>query len=147
MSEISKAKKDLRLMIILFKTYQTLVEYIKDDVKDSNFDLNEFSVLEVIYHYKKITINEIKEKVLVAHSSLTYILDKLEKKDLIKRTKDLDDKRVTHVSLTAQGEKVSNKIFPRHYKTLTESFSVLSDIEKEVAGNILKKLSLSIGDK
>lgn len=147
MSEIKKAKKDLRLMIILFKSYQTLVEYIKDDLKDINFDLNEFSVFEVIYHYKCITINEIKDKVLVASSSLSYILDKLERKGLIERTKDEDDKRVTHVCLTTKGTEVSLNIFPRHYEELTKAFDVLTDEEKEVAGNILKKLSLSIGEK
>lgn len=146
MSDILKAKKDLRLMIILFKSYQTITKYVKNDIKDTGFPLNEFSVLEVIYHYKKITINEIKEKVLVTNSSLTYILDKLENKGLIKRVKDENDRRVTHVSLTELGELESTKIFPSHYERLIEEFNVLTVEEKEQAANILKKLSLSIGE-
>lgn len=146
MVENDKAKEELKLMIILFKTYQTLTNFIKEDISGNGFNLNEFAVLEVIYHKGSVSVSEIFEKVLVANSSLTYILDKLVKKSLIQRNQDLEDKRVTHISLTDHGEVVAKNIFPQHYKNLTEVFNVLSAEEKLTASNILKKLSLSAGD-
>lgn len=143
--ETTQAKKDLKMMIVLFKTYQTLTEFIKEDIKDTTFNLNEFAVLEVVYHQKEVTVNDIFSKVLVANSSLSYILDKLVKKGLVSRRQCTDDRRVTYISLTKNGKEVANKIFPPHYDNLKKQFAVLSDDEKQQAINILKKLSFSIG--
>lgn len=140
-----KAKEELKLMIILFKTYQTLTNFIKADISNSDFNLNEFAVLEVIYHKGSISVNEISQKVLVANSSLTYILDKLVKKSLIQRTQDNKDKRVTYISLTNKGEKLAKDIFPPHYEHLMEVFNVLSAEEKLTASRILKKIKFECG--
>lgn len=141
-----QAKKDLKLMIVLFKSYQTLANYIKEDIKNTDFNLNEFSVLEVVYHHKEITVNDIHSKVLVANSSLSYILDKLVKKELIERRQCTDDKRVTYISLTDKGQKVSETIFPPHYDRLKTIFANLTDAEKEQTIQTLKKLSISVGN-
>lgn len=133
-------KKDLKSMIILFKTHNTLIEYIKKDIENTSFDLNEFAVFEVIYHNKKLTVQDIKDKVLVANSSLTYILDKLENKELIKRTKSDIDLRVTFISLTNKGEKEALNIFPKHYENLKEIFNILTQEEQEQLNNLLKKI-------
>lgn len=133
-------KITLKPMITLFKAHKELMSFIKNDIKDTSFDINEFGVLEVIYHKKEITISNIKNKILLANSSLSYILDKLEKRDLIKRVKDGNDKRITYVSLTNKGNLISEKIFPEHYNNLKELFSVLSVEEKEILSNILKKI-------
>lgn len=134
-------RKDLKSMIILFKTYQSLVEFTKQDIQTSGFDLNEFSVFEVIYHYKEITVQDIKDKILVANSSLTYILDKLQKKDLINRKKCTNDGRVTYISLTDKGLSKALEIFPKHYGHLKEIFNVLAVEEQEQLNILLKKVS------
>ena len=141
---LNEDRVDLKLMIVLFKAHQSLVEFIKDDIKDCNLDLNEFSVLEVIYHKKELTVQEINEKVLVASSSLSYILQKLEKRNLIQRKKCQRDKRVSYISLTDDGYSFSNDLFPKHYDNLKEMFKVLSSEEKESAKEILKKLGYFI---
>ena len=133
-------KIKLKPMITLFKAHKSFLEYIKNDIKDYSFDLNEFAVLEVIYHKKKISVSSIKEKILLANSSLSYILDKLEKRKLIKRVKDIYDKRVYYISLTNEGNIFCNKIFPKHYHNLKEVMNVLTNEEKIKLSNLLKKL-------
>lgn len=140
--QLKENRKDLKAMIVMFKAYQSLIEVIKNDIKDTGFDFNEFTVLEVVYHKKKLTVTEIKEKVLVANSSLSYILDKLENKNLITRTKNKEDKRITYIELTDEGLKVSEEIFPMHYNVLKEVFSVLTNEEKDVMIKTLKKVGL-----
>ena len=133
-------RKALKSMIILFKTYQSLVEYIKKDIDQSGFDINEFSVFEVIYHYDNITVQAIKNKVLVASSSLSYILDKLQKKQLINRIRSDQDQRIINVSLTKQGLTKALDIFPRHYDKMKEIFNVLTLEEQSALNEMLKKI-------
>lgn len=133
-------KQKLKPMITLFKAHQQLVKFIKIDISDTNLDLNEFAVLEVVYHYNKITVNEIHNKLLVAASSLSYILNKLKQKNLIIKEQSKADKRVYYVSLTNNGNKLANNIFKKHYSNLEELFNVLTTTEKDTLSNLLKKI-------
>lgn len=135
-------RKDLKGMITLFKAYNSLTEFIKEDIKNTSFDINEFGVFEIIYHKKKLSINEIKDKVLIANSSLSYILDKLENKDLINKEKCETDKRVTYISLSNKGLKKAEEIFPVHYDNLKQVFNTLTKEEEEMLITINKKIGL-----
>lgn len=132
--------KELKPLIVFFKTYNEIIKYIKKNISKHNLDLNEFSVLEVIYHYQEITIQDINSKVLVAPSSLTYILNKLLDKKIIKRSKCKKDNRVTYISLTEEGRAYSDEIFNDHYDSMKNSFNILSKDDKEKLTNILKTL-------
>lgn len=140
---LKQNRKELKPMIVMFKAYHSLIEVIKEDIKDTGFDFNEFTVLEVVYHKKRLTVADIKDKVLVVSSSLTYILDKLTKKNLIRRVKCTDDRRVTYVELTEEGLKRSKEVFPKHYDNLKEIFKVLTEDEKTNMTDILKKVGFS----
>lgn len=141
---------DLKAMIVFFKAYKEVVEAVKEDVKKYDFDINEFSVLEVIYHKKCLSVQEIKDKILVANSSLTYILDKLEKKELILRIKDEKDKRVYYVELSEKGKKISNKIFSEHYEVMKKYFCIFTEEERDNFIYLMKKLGYNakeLGEK
>lgn len=141
MENLLKNKEDLKPVIAIFKTYQSLINFIKEDIKKYNIPLNEFAVFEVIYHYKKIQIQAIKDKILVNNSSLTYILDKLENKKLIRRIKDNNDLRITYVNITKLGEDEALKIFNPHYESLKKLLNILDDEEKNNLIKSLKKIS------
>ncbi|MDY0277122.1 MAG: MarR family transcriptional regulator [Acholeplasma sp.] len=144
--QLKDDKKALKPMIIMFNAYKAIIKIVLEDIKNYDFDLNEFSVFEVVYHKERITVQDIKNKMLVANSSLTYILDKLEKKRLIKRKQCFSDKRVYYVSLTDEGLLKANDIFPKHYKKMNEVFKCLTDEEKIMLGELLKKVGKNAND-
>jgi DNA-binding MarR family transcriptional regulator len=45
-------------------------------------------------------------------ASMSRMLDRLEEKDLLRRERSADDRRVVHLHLTAKGKKIANKIWP-----------------------------------
>lgn len=139
---LEEDRRNLKPMIALFKSHQSLSRIIKEDIKKYDFDLNEFAVIEVIYHYNCLRVSEINEKVLVNSSSLTYILDKLVNKGLIQRVKDQDDKRVIIIEITNEGKKLGDEIFPKHYQMLNNIFDVITDDERVILTNLLKKIGL-----
>ena len=44
--------------------------------------------------------------------SMTRMLDRLEEKELLRRERSEDDRRVVHLHLTAKGRKIASKIWP-----------------------------------
>jgi DNA-binding MarR family transcriptional regulator len=63
-------------------------------------NITEFSVLELLLHKGPQTIQKIKEKILIASSSTTYVIDQLHKKGYVTRTPSEKDRRITYVELT-----------------------------------------------
>lgn len=127
-------------MTILFRTQQSVLAYSMEDIKTYDLNFTEFSVLEVLYKKGTLSVQSICNVVLIANSSMTYVLDKLEKRGLIKRYKDKIDKRIILVKLTVEGRKITDNIIPKHYEYMRNLFEVLDVKENETLQTLLKKV-------
>ena len=72
---------------------------------------------------------------------MTYVIDKLEQKELLKRNACPDDRRVIHVILTEDGIHLMQKIMPNHRDLVNYMFGSLTDNESETMLKLLKKVS------
>lgn len=61
-------------------------------------------LLRYIYRQKRCTPTELAAAFSVQKSAITAIINRLVEKNLIKRTQDVDDRRVVYLTLTDQGE-------------------------------------------
>src|SRR5215475_9139485 len=48
----------------------------------------------------------------VGFASMSRMLDRLEEKELLRRERSANDRRVVHLHLTPKGKKIANKIWP-----------------------------------
>lgn len=130
----------LKLFIILSRAYRSVSEQVEEDVKGYGLNLTEFAVLELLYHKGDQPIQHIGKKVLLSSGSITYVVDKLEKKKLIVRKPCLKDRRVTWAQITDEGKVFMEEIFPKHQEAIENILSGIDDGEKEVLMKLLKKL-------
>lgn len=65
--------------------------------------LEQFSLVRMIYLHGPIRASELADQLLVHKSAITVKVDKLEKKGLIERHRDQEDRRSVFLSLTEQG--------------------------------------------
>ncbi|MDD2575412.1 MAG: MarR family transcriptional regulator [Acholeplasmataceae bacterium] len=137
----------LKTMTILFRTQQSVLAYSMEDIKKYDLNFTEFSVLEVLFKKTTLSVQSICDVVLIANSSMTYVLDKLEKRGLIKRYKDKTDKRVILVKLTNKGQKITDEIIPKHYEYMHDLFKVLDVTENESLQTLLKKIGYYADEK
>lgn len=75
--------------------------------------------------------------------SITYNIDKLENKGLIRRIPSEEDRRVIYARLTEEGRKLIERIFPLHSQAIHQLLSGLTDEEKETLIPLLKKLGIA----
>ena len=101
---------------------------------------SQFGVLEVLYHLGPLPLGEICKKVLSSNSNMTTVIDNLERDGLVRRERDVNDRRVIHIHLTDAGREKITAVFPDHLEALVEEFSVLSASEQETFGRLCKKL-------
>ena len=131
---------DLKLTAVLFRAMQHIERNIASDIESNNLNTTEFGTLEMLYHKGPRAIQMISKRLLLANSSMTYTIDKLEKKGFVKRTKDQNDRRNTEIALTNLGREYIEIILPKHAETLRELYKILSEDEKEELVGLMKKL-------
>ena len=135
-------KLALKALVVLMRSSQTVQDIVKQDMEKYGVNPTEFAVLELLYHKGEQPIQHIGKKILLASSSITYVVDKLEAKGFVERIACPNDRRVTYASITEAGKRFIEGAFPQHEKKIEEVFAPLSDEELNTMIVLLKKIGL-----
>lgn len=143
--ENESTAKSLKLFIVLSRAYKAINEHVNKVIQANGLNPTEFAVLELLYHKGDQPLQQIGAKILLASGSITYVVDKLEQKGLLKRVACPTDRRVIYAQITDEGKKLIEDIFPDHAKQIDKLMSSLDDAEKTAAIDLLKKLGIPAG--
>lgn len=130
----------LKLLVVLSKAHKGIMDQAMQDMKGHGLSSTEFMILELLYHKGSSPLQQIGEKVLMTSGSITYNIDKLEKKGLLRRSPCAEDRRVIFAEMTEEGRKWMDATFPLHARAMDEAMGGLSQVEKEQTIELLKKL-------
>src|SRR5699024_1852720 len=144
---MNRVEESLKAFVGIKRTNDVLEKTVKKDAQQYGLNISEFAVMELLYNKGEQPINRIQERILIANSSTTYILDKLQQKGYIDRKRDENDKRSMKAALTEEGYKLIEEIFPEHSELLASLFSDLSDEELSAFRETLKKISAKAHSK
>jgi len=100
----------------------------------------QLGVLEALSHLGAMPHCALAGKLLVSASNLTTVLDNLERDGLVRRDRDLRDRRVSMTSLTPAGEARLARFFPQHVQRLVGAMSGLDAHEQVELARLCRKL-------
>jgi MarR family transcriptional regulator, 2-MHQ and catechol-resistance regulon repressor len=143
--ENDSVSQSLKLFIVLSRAYKAINEHVNKVIQANGLNPTEFAVLELLYHKGDQPMQQIGGKILLASGSITYVVDKLEQKEMLKRIACPTDRRVTFAQITDKGKDFIEEIFPEHAQQIHKLMSSLTDSEKQDAIELLKKLGLPAG--
>ena len=132
---------EFKVVIGIMRASNLLVGDLKKTLKNYPINATEFSVMEFLYSKGEKSIQEIRDRILLASGSATYVVDNLEKKGYVIRKISQKDKRVTYIGLTETGMKLIDDIFPAHKKNTKKIFEKINDKELVILKEILKKIN------
>ena len=102
--------------------------------------------MESKLHLKALVVflrsSQALQEKLLASSSITYVVDKLENKGFVERKACKTDRRVTYAHITEEGRTFMAKVFPEHEETIKEIFGDLSEEELKEMIELMKKVGL-----
>lgn len=128
---------NLKLVIVTARSYNAIFSKIEKKVKEYGLSISEFGVLEMLLHKGEQPVQKIAEKILVTSGTITYVIDKLQKKELVYRKKCEKDKRIFYVCLTEKGKTLISDIFIKHKNFLDDLFGGLDDtLKSEIVSNL-----------
>ncbi len=132
------------LMRELVRTYQAFASLDAAGYHDTELTVSQADVIFTLGNTPGMTFKEIGEQTLITKGTLTGVIDRLEEKGLVSRKADIDDRRCMRVILTARGEKVFQKEFPRQVGFLKSHFDRLSKKEMQQTILVLQKLRTAL---
>jgi MarR family transcriptional regulator, 2-MHQ and catechol-resistance regulon repressor len=132
----------LKLWVVMSRAMRSIQTHLERQVERHGLNLTEFAVLEVLLHKKTLRIGEIGDRVLLTTGSMTYVIDKLERRGLLKRVMCETDRRAIYAELTDEGRALIEMVFPEHAQTIRALMEGVTLEEKEQVITLLKRLGL-----
>jgi len=136
----ASTRRALSSYVKLMRASNRLINNVHRHLLDDNLTHSQFAVLDALYHLGPLSPSDLGQKILKSNANLTTVVDSLEKKQLVARDRSASDRRRIIVQLTASGEELIARVFPRHARIIEEEFSVLSTEEQQQLAQLLKKL-------
>lgn len=136
----------LRSWIVLARAYHTIVHAVTRDVSRYRLTLGQFAVMEALYHKGPLPLGQIGTLLLVTAGNITYVVDQLERRGLVRRERRHGDRRVVYAALTAKGRAEIDGIFPEHTRFVATIFDTLSPEEQAQMRRLLKKLGFAVAE-
>lgn len=133
----------LELWVVLARAFDAVGRHARAQVSQYGLADAEFGILEVLYHKGPLPVCEAQRRILLQSGSTAYVVDKLARKRLVRRTPNPHDKRGTLLVLTSKGRALMARIFPEHAEALRRAMQGLSKEEQRRAADLVRKLGLS----
>ena len=113
----------------LLRAADSLRAQVTKGLTPHNLTASQFSAMKVLRLRGPLAQRDIAKYLVMASGNVTVVIDNLEKRKLVRRTRDTSDRRIVFVSLTEAGEKVFDEIYPSHLERIREVMSVLGGSE------------------
>lgn len=131
---IATIEKQLRIVanVIKQKGREILTEY---DVSPP-----QFVALQWLLDHGEMTIGELSNKMYLAFSTTTDLINRMENNDLVQRVKDEHDKRMVRILLLEKGHKIIDSVIKKRQSYLKELLSEMPELDISTFELALNKL-------
>lgn len=136
-------KEEIRALdtyIKLVRATDSVSSRIHRHLDTSNLTTTQFGVLEALLHLGPLYQRDLASKLLKSGGNITLVIDNLEKRELVKRDREIEDRRCIKVSLTEKGHELISQIFPSHVATVVNEMSILTPSEQEELDRLCRRL-------
>lgn len=140
-------QRALKLWVVLARAQGAVARHAEADVAEHGLTLAEFGILEALFHKGRLRTGELQQKVLVTSGGITYLVDRLARRRLVRRVACPQDRRVRYIELTAAGEELMRGAFDRHARRIARAVAGLSPKEQEQAIRLLRTLGRAAADE
>jgi len=132
--EVAHMEKELRYVAAIIKQQGRRIL--------SNYTITppQFVALQWLFEHGDMTIGDLSNKMFLAFSTTTDLVDRMEKNSLVKRVRNTQDRRVVRIHLLSEGERVIEEVIDKRRHYLNSVLAEFDEQEVKVFSNLLTKL-------
>ncbi|HWI49321.1 MAG TPA: MarR family transcriptional regulator [Rummeliibacillus sp.] len=130
---------DKEQIAFLEKELRHIAALIKQKGREilSNYTITppQFIALQWLHELGDMTIGDLSNKMYLAFSTTTDLVDRMERNDLVQRIRDNQDRRVVRIHLLKEGERIIEEVIEQRQ-------NYLADIVKDFQSEEVQSLSI-----
>ncbi|MCM2358154.1 MAG: MarR family winged helix-turn-helix transcriptional regulator [Geobacteraceae bacterium] len=135
-------KKALNAYTKLMRAAESVTARTNRTMAAADLTISQFGVLEALFHKGPLCQRDIAAKILKSTGNITMVIDNLERRELVRRERAVEDRRYLTIHLTDKGQSLIASVFPRVAAAIVEEMGVLTETEQEELGRLCRKLGL-----
>lgn len=101
----------------------------------------QLAVVKMLEPVGKLSLSELSWKIRARNSTVTGIIDRMEREGLVERRRSEDDRRVIHITLTRKGQRLASEIPVEPVQIFRQILSELSARDAAELSRILTRLA------
>jgi DNA-binding MarR family transcriptional regulator len=101
----------------------------------------QLTVLKMLEGVGDLSLSELSERIRAQNSTVTGIIDRMEREGLVVRARSAEDRRVVHIRLTDKGAKIAHEIPVEPMEIFRSALGCLSADETRDLLKILTKIA------
>jgi DNA-binding MarR family transcriptional regulator len=134
-----------RVLVSLRRIIRAVDMHSRKLIKEHDITSPQLILLGYINDNSEVTLGELAKFACLSNATVTGIVDRLEKRELVERTRRNDDRRKIFVILTPSGRVVLKKAPSPLQDQFLDEFSGLSDESKSEILDMLEKIGSMMG--
>ena len=107
----------------------------REILNDVDITPPQFEALQYLIKEDNLTIGELSTKMYLACSTVTDLLDRMERNELVKRVKDENDRRIVRISVLQKGHDLIKLVMENRVNYVE---SILSELDEDIIDAIDK---------
>lgn len=133
-------ERALSAFINFMRAADSIIARLDAQIEMGGLTHGQFAVLEALLHLGPLNQCDLACKLLRSGGNLTVVIDNLEKRGLVRRKREKQDRRMVVVSLTSSGRRLIAGIFPSHAEAIAAEMSRLSSGQQDTLRSLCRKL-------
>lgn len=146
-SGTEREERVLNTWIKMNRALGVLSSRLERVTQDHELTHGQFGILEILHHLGPLSQKELGLKHFSTEGNICQIVGNLEKRGLIVRERNEEDRRSMTVSLTGDGRALIQRVFPAYLQVLAEGMAVLEDTDMDQLARIARRLGLAVSGK
>ena len=100
----------------------------------------QLTVIKLLETFDNLSLSTLSERIRAQNSTVTGIIDRMEREALVRRERSTEDRRVVHIKLTDKGQKLAQKIQVEPMEIFRGALMSLSQADLKDLLRIMTKL-------
>jgi len=138
---MSTINQEEQVLISLRQIIRATDLYSRQLSKEVGLTAPQLMVLQAIRDLGDVSISTLSGEVSLSQATVTSIIERLEKRDLVRRHRSSEDKRVVHATLTDKGKVMVAEAPTPLQDVFSDRFALLQEWEKSMIVSALQRIA------
>jgi MarR family transcriptional regulator, organic hydroperoxide resistance regulator len=111
----------------------------------------QLTVVKMLEQIGDLSLSELSERIRAQNSTVTGIIDRMEREALVTRERSKEDRRVVYIKLTSKGRKLAEEIPVEPMEIFRGALEVLTPAETrelvKILGKVARKVRATVSDE